>query len=179
MCILQEPTSRVWCPHTVSTASGEKKGDLGEIPPSVSPSTPLFCPVDEQGMPTGASRNSPIPAVGGRRAGAMLLGPQHKERLKAEVLGPFNLGAMGCANPSDVLCFPAFKLWHCPHHPSNASHIHSQGDTSVLHLLPQCSFIFLHISHYIDFSPSLAPFNPVLEVQTLNICSLNVAQCSQ
>lgn len=35
------------------------------------------------------------------------------------------------------------------------------------------------ISHYIDFSPSLAPFNPVLEVQTLNIYLLNVAKCSQ
>lgn len=145
----------------------------------MSPSTPLFCPVDDQGMPTGASRNRPTPAVGGRRAGAMPLGPQHKERLKNEVLGTFSLGAMGCADLSDVLGFSAFKLWHCPHRPSNPSLTHSQGDTSILHLLPQCSFISLHISHYIDFSPSLAPFNPVLEVQTLNICSLNVAKCSQ
>lgn len=33
--------------------------------------------------------------------------------------------------------------------------------------------------HYIDVSPRLAPFNPVLEVQTLNIYSLNVVRCSQ
>lgn len=112
MCIIKEPTSGVWCPQTILIAGGNKKGDLGEIPPSVLPTAHLFCPADDQGMPTGASRNSPTSAAGGRREGVMSLGCQHKVRLKPKVLGPFSLGAMGCAAPSEVLGFAACRSRH-------------------------------------------------------------------
>lgn len=160
-------------PNYLDSWGGQKGGPWGD-PPFLSPAACLFCPVDDEGTPTSASRNSANPAVGGGRAGVMSLGCQHKVRLKSKVLGHFSLGAMGCAAPSEVLGFAACRLWHI-----SQIFTHSRGRTSILYLLPQSSFFPLPISHYIDFSPSLAPFNLVLEVQTLNIYSLNVADCSQ
>lgn len=179
MRIIKELTSGVWCPQSTQQLVGTKRGALGRFPTSVSPAAPLFCPVDDKGHPPVPPRISPTPAVGGRRAGVMSLRCQHKTRLKSKALAPFSLSAMGCACPSEVPGFAAYRSLHHPPVPQiHPSPTHEEGLQFFIFYLNDLFFSF-PISHYIDFSPSLAPFNPVLEVQTLNIYSLNVAKCSQ
>lgn len=99
-------------------------------------------------------------------------GSQLKVKLKNQGFGAFSLDAMGCAVLLRCrVLLPASPTPKSTPHPFIKEDFNSLSSTSVLFPLP--------ISHYIDFSPSLAPFNPVLEVQTLNIYLLNVAKCSQ
>lgn len=115
-------------PRLSQQLEGTKRGTSGRSPTSLLPTESLFCPADDQGMPTGATKNNPTPAVGDRRAGVMCLGCQHKVRLEYNALGPFILGSVGCAHPPEVLCFAACRLWHRPALPQiHPSLIHEEG----------------------------------------------------
>lgn len=142
-------------PSDYSTAGGDKKGALGRFPTSVSPAAPLFCPVDDKGHPPVPPRISPTPAVGGRRAGVMSLRCQHKVRLKSKALAPFSLGAMGCACPSEVLGFAAYRSLHHPLSLKFTPHSLTRKDFSSL---SSTSMIFFSLSLY----PIILILAPVL-----------------